>query len=62
MLPVKVATLLVDKMDPGPSGFYSAAGRVVTANPTQLILYRQRGTTGAQAAIYLTRSLANAPR
>lgn len=62
MLPVKVATLLVDKMDPGPSGFYSAAGPVVAADPTQLILYRQRGATGVQAAAALARSLDDAPR
>jgi len=54
------------KTGTGPSKYHSGDGWVAAANPadnpTQLILYRQRGATGAQAAIALARSLANAPR
>jgi len=50
------------KTGTGPSKYHSGDGWVVAANPadnpSQLILYRQIGVTGAQAA----RSLANAPR
>jgi hypothetical protein len=54
------------KTGTGPSKYHSGDGWVVAAypadNPVKLILYRQRGTTGAQASLALARSLANAPR
>jgi cell division protein FtsI/penicillin-binding protein 2 len=54
------------KTGTGPSKHHSGDGWVVAAHPadspTKLILYRQRGTTGAQAASALARSLANVTR